>query len=55
MGRSERSRQPRDPESDAEFFRELDLLKEPVDLSQAFEDKYRQFAVQYLGEYRPPR
>jgi len=42
-------------EADAEFFRELDLLKEPVDLSQAFDEKYRQFAVQYLGEYRPPR
>jgi len=37
-----------------ELFRELGLLPGPIDLSQAFNDKYRQFAVQYLGEYQPP-
>jgi NitT/TauT family transport system substrate-binding protein len=42
-------------ESDTEVFRELGMYAAPIDLSQAFEDKYRQFAVQYLGEYRPPR
>ncbi|HZS00274.1 MAG TPA: ABC transporter substrate-binding protein [Chloroflexota bacterium] len=41
-------------ESDAELFRDLGLIG-PVDLSQAFQDKYRQAAVQRLGEYRPPR
>ncbi|MBX5493614.1 MAG: ABC transporter substrate-binding protein [Chloroflexi bacterium] len=41
-------------EADAELFRELGLVG-PVDLSQAFEDKYRRFAVAYLGEYRPPQ
>jgi hypothetical protein len=31
--------------------------KESTDLpvSQAFDDKYSRFAVQYLGEYQPPR
>jgi len=33
----------------------LGLYANPIDLSQAFNDSYRQFAVQYLGEYRPPR
>lgn len=42
-------------QADADLFYELGLLKERVDLSGTFEDKYRQFAVQYLGEYRPPR
>jgi NitT/TauT family transport system substrate-binding protein len=41
-------------ESDAELLRDLGLVG-PIDLSQAFEDKYRQAAVQRLGEYRPPR
>jgi NitT/TauT family transport system substrate-binding protein len=44
-----------DLEADAELFRELGLLPNPVNLDQAFEDKYRQFAVQYLGPYEPPR
>jgi NitT/TauT family transport system substrate-binding protein len=39
--------------SDAELFQDLGLVG-PIDLSQAFEDKYRRFAVEYLGEYRPP-
>lgn len=42
-------------ESYPELFRELGVITTPIDLSQAFNDKYRQFAVQYLGEYRPPR
>jgi NitT/TauT family transport system substrate-binding protein len=41
-------------EADAELMRELGLLG-PVDLSGMFVDKYRDFAVQYLGPYRPPR
>lgn len=46
---------PAELAGDAELFRELGLLPVPVDLSQAFDDKYRQFAVQYLGPYQPPR
>jgi NitT/TauT family transport system substrate-binding protein len=42
-------------ESDAQLFHELGLLREPVDLSQAYDDQYRQAAVRYLGEYQPPR
>jgi NitT/TauT family transport system substrate-binding protein len=41
-------------EADAELMRELGLLG-PVDLSGMFVDKYRDFAVQHLGPYRPPR
>jgi NitT/TauT family transport system substrate-binding protein len=41
-------------EADAELMRELGLLG-PVDLSGMFVDKYRDFAVQYLGPYRPLR
>jgi NitT/TauT family transport system substrate-binding protein len=41
-------------EGDAELFRELGMMG-PVDLSPTFDDRYRQFAVQYLGEYRPPQ
>jgi NitT/TauT family transport system substrate-binding protein len=41
-------------ESDAELFRDLGLIG-PIDLSQAFEEKYREAAVQRLGEYRPPQ
>ncbi len=42
-------------EADAELFRQVGQLQTAIDLSGAFEDKYRQFAVQYLGEYSPPR
>jgi NitT/TauT family transport system substrate-binding protein len=42
-------------ESDTEVYRELGIYANPIDLSQAFNDRYRQFAVQYLGEYRPPQ
>jgi NitT/TauT family transport system substrate-binding protein len=41
-------------EADAELLRRIDVMKEPLDLSGAFEPKYREFAVGYLGEYRPP-
>lgn len=41
-------------EADAALFQELGLVG-PVDLSQAFEDRYRRFAVEHLGEYRPPQ
>ena len=39
----------------AELFRDLGVMNAPTDLSQAFNEKYYKFAVQYLGEYRPPR
>jgi NitT/TauT family transport system substrate-binding protein len=42
-------------EADAELLRDLDVMKEPLDLSGAFEPRYREFAVRLLGEYRPPR
>jgi NitT/TauT family transport system substrate-binding protein len=42
-------------EADAQLFLDLGLLATPVDLSTVFADKYRDFAVRYLGEYRPPR
>jgi NitT/TauT family transport system substrate-binding protein len=42
-------------EAYADLFRELGVLNAPIDLSGAFEDKYRQAAVQYLGDYRPPQ
>jgi NitT/TauT family transport system substrate-binding protein len=42
-------------ESDAQLFLDLGLLATPVDLSNVFVDKYREFAVRYLGEYQPPR
>jgi NitT/TauT family transport system substrate-binding protein len=41
-------------QADANFFAELGLMSQ-VDISPAFEDRYRQFAVSYLGEYQPPR
>jgi NitT/TauT family transport system substrate-binding protein len=41
-------------ESDADLLRDLGQVG-PIDLSQAFEDKYRQTALQRLGEYRPPQ
>jgi len=42
-------------ESDIELLRDLGIAQTPIDLGPMFEDKYRQFAVQYLGEYQPPR
>jgi len=42
-------------EADGRLLHELGLLSAPPDLSQAFDDRYRQFAVQYLGPYQPPR
>ena len=41
-------------QADADLFTELGLMSQ-VDISHVFDDKYRQFAVDYLGEYRPPR
>jgi hypothetical protein len=40
--------------ADAELLRDLGLMP-AVDLGPMFDDRYRQFAVQYLGEYRPPQ
>ena len=42
-------------EADGQLLHDLGLLPAPPDLDQAFDDRYRQLAVQYLGEYRPPR
>jgi NitT/TauT family transport system substrate-binding protein len=42
-------------DADAQLFYDLGLLREPVDLSQAYDDQYRQAAVRDLGEYQPPR
>jgi NitT/TauT family transport system substrate-binding protein len=42
-------------EARANVFRELGVLTTAIDLSGAIDDRYRQFAVRYLGEYRPPR
>ncbi len=30
-------------------------LLPPIDLIPTFEDKFRQFIVQHLAEYQPPR
>jgi NitT/TauT family transport system substrate-binding protein len=42
-------------EGDVALLRDLDVLPTAIDLSGSFVDKYRQFAVQYLGDYHPPR
>ncbi len=41
-------------QGDADLFAELGLMS-PMDVTPVLEDKYRQFAVQHLGEYQPPR
>ena len=42
-------------EGDVALLRDLGIVPTVIDLGPAFVDKYRQFAVQYLGEYQPPR
>lgn len=42
-------------EADNKLWRDLGLIPTVADISQVFDDRYRQFALQYLGEYRPPR
>jgi NitT/TauT family transport system substrate-binding protein len=42
-------------EGDVAFLVQQGVLPAPVDLAPTFVDRYRQFAVQYLGEYQPPR
>jgi hypothetical protein len=42
-------------QGDADLFYELGVASAPIDLSGVVDDRYRQFAVQYLGEYQPPR
>lgn len=42
-------------ESDIELLRELGELTTAPDLGAMIQDKYRQYAVQHLGEYHPPR
>lgn len=42
-------------QADADLFYELGVARERVNLSGMLDDRYRQFAVRYLGEYRPPR
>ena len=41
-------------QADADLFAEAGLMPK-TDISGAFEDKYRRFSVEYLGEYQPPR
>jgi NitT/TauT family transport system substrate-binding protein len=41
-------------QGDAELFAEAGLMPK-TDISGAFDDKYRRFSVDYLGEYQPPR
>jgi NitT/TauT family transport system substrate-binding protein len=41
-------------QEDADFFTGLGLMNQ-TDVTPALDDKYRQFAVRYLGEYQPPR
>jgi NitT/TauT family transport system substrate-binding protein len=42
-------------ESDIQLLRDFGIAQTPIDLSGMFEDRYRQFAVRYLGEYQAPR
>jgi NitT/TauT family transport system substrate-binding protein len=42
-------------EGDVAFLVQQGVLPAPIDLAPALVDRYRQFAVQYLGEYQPPR
>ncbi len=42
-------------EARAEIFRDLGVITTAPDIGGAIDDRYRQFAVRYLGEYRPPR
>ena len=42
-------------EGDVAFLVQQGVLPTPIDLTLAFVDRYRQFAVQDLGEYQPPR
>ena len=41
--------------ADVRLFAERGVLPNPPDIRQAIDDRYRQFAVQYLGEYQPPQ
>ena len=45
---------PEAQEADAALLRDVGLMQ-PIDLRPMFDDHYRQAAVEYLGEYRPPR
>jgi NitT/TauT family transport system substrate-binding protein len=42
-------------EADVGFLVQQGVLPAPVDLAPSFVDRYRQFAVQQLGEYQQPR
>jgi NitT/TauT family transport system substrate-binding protein len=46
---------PKSLQADEDLFEKLGVSKQHIDLSPAFDDKYRQFAVDYLGPYKPPR
>ncbi|HLI29426.1 MAG TPA: ABC transporter substrate-binding protein [Chloroflexota bacterium] len=41
-------------QADIDLFHELGLM-DRIDISRVFEDKYRRFAIEYLGTYQPPR
>lgn len=42
-------------QADVALLYEHGFLPNPIDITPVFDDRYRQFAVQYLGEYRAPR
>jgi NitT/TauT family transport system substrate-binding protein len=42
-------------EGDVAFLVQHGVIPAPIDLAPAFADGYRQYAVQHLGEYQPPR
>jgi NitT/TauT family transport system substrate-binding protein len=42
-------------EADVELLRDIGALTASPDLGAMIQDRYRQLAVQHLGEYRPPR
>ena len=41
--------------ADVRLWAERGALPNPPDIAGVIDDRYRQFAVQYLGEYQSPR
>jgi len=42
-------------QADADLYYQLGVVTSALDLGGMFDDRYQRFAVQYLGEYQPPR
>jgi NitT/TauT family transport system substrate-binding protein len=42
-------------QADADLYHQLGVVTSAIDLGGMFDDRYQRFAVQYLGEYQPPR